>query len=373
MSRADEYRNRDTGEIVGEQKELERLRRQSIFYRHPYWEWSKENGEYLSAQRWIDLLGQLKDPVFPEWEAGQEIEHEDLVDFIDRWVDNVAEQDKVEAGDRAREFLLGKPVNKTFDHSYCFVHENGSLVPVQTKAQSMWKDKKLVALFSETRSLGQIRGREAEAISNNKDAIKAQSAVLEKLSSALSAAKTWWPLLLAGTVLFNDGLALLIEQAQRTYRLVVQPIQTARLQVRNNLLPEWVTQEDISKAQQTVRPFGQWGEVTLWIYDPGEYPTRYAPLVKASPEEIIRFGEGTSAYDTGADKQVQEMTRNHISGQAFELPSVYLYSLPFTVEREDGRPQTFFVEIVASPNSDRARVQTEMNKLKQKLAELFEP
>ena len=325
----------------------------------PYWEWDIEQGEFVTKDLWQNLTGHDTFAVFPSIKKGTSPSHDQLVELIDRWALIIYEPDRIEACDRAREFLLGSPENKTFKLAYRIETADKSIVTVESTAMTLWKDKKLVSIFCETRDLTEYATLPlaAAAIAHNSDKIKSFDAKLEPLTQNLDAVLkmlksiSGFSPLIVGLILFaGDGFVLAVNQFHRVRDAIFNPVQTAitSRSFDEGLLPIWFTPETLPNALAELEPLGRFGVATLYAYDPGNYPAQYTPLLEATAAEKVLFAEGTSPYLTSDSPEVSERTRQHLSGQVYLGALDGVFSIPFKVIRSDGREQTFFVQVESS-------------------------
>lgn len=375
---ASQYRERSTADIVKEQRELERLRRVAMMHGAAWWEFHGLDYKFAVSDSWKALTGyELKD-IFPTGLSPDTNPVEPKLDnLIDKFCSLVVQSDRQEFKTKAADFLLWSQESQVFDSGFTMRRKDGTEITVWAVAHSVWEDGKLQSLFCQLRDIQRLISPvgSAVAISKTSDKLTEVSGKVKNLSAWTSSVKTWWPLILIGAVTFVDGVELLVTQTVRLISVVTAPIISARNPMlgTTSLLPRKITSAELDEALSEMKPAGKFGTVTLAAYGPGVLPGQYQPIIQTSNRQDLLFDQGTRPISLSKNKLVAEMADAHLSDRAFvpELPEGYLYSEPFTITREDGQPQTFFVEIEADDADSAAEIQREVVRLTGIIEEIF--
>ena len=392
MKSADDYRNRPSAEILQEQKELAKLRHATLLKGNAWWAWSAETHAFTVAPAWEKLTGYKADEIFPQ-ELSPYVKIEDLLDnFIDRWLEIVADPDRVKAKKAAENFLLFKSKSSVFDLSYLLKTADGKEKLVLSEGRSVWENGRLIEIFITIRDIDKYRTVEeaSKAIARNENIaaanaaeikqVKADSITFQTIKNNAGLISTWGTIALAFLVTFNDLAEQVKSELARSWAIWRSPAVPAEVPP-SRLLPAWLGADDIKKAEEVLISLAPSNikAIRLVAYSPGHYPALWQVLAE------ITYGDFEPVFDWGLHRitDIPEPARakadNHVSSQSFSYTSplneLYKESSPFSIELPNGSVQIFYVEIVTSQIDSSAIEETKSATLSAAadVAAIFEP
>ena len=377
---ADQYRERPTEEITREQKELERLRRQVILRGGAWWEFRQDAYVFGVSEEWTELTGYVAEDIFPlDLDPVTNPVEPKLDNLIDKFCAMVDAPDRAQFKVYASDFLLWTQKSKVFDSGFRLVAKDKKPIAVWAVAHSVWEGGRLQSLFCQIRSLEGLMQPlpSAVAIARNTDDLQITSGSLKNILGHLSKLKIWLPLAVVGAAGFNDALALGIKEVTRFIEIISMPIRSAKTPrtLGEDTLPEKVTAETLAEAREAMKDYARLGVVTLSVYDRGQFPAKFRPIIQATSRQDVLFGGDASPISTSVSAQIANMTDTHMIPKDYELltPESYIFSIPIQVTRLDGTIQTFFIEVESMSKDDgrRNEIRSEVSELSAIIKEIL--
>jgi len=369
QSFADQYREKDSGEIESDQRQLARYKAEHL--QTAWWEWSAGSHQFCVSEEWENTTGYKAGDVFPV-KLSRSMPIEPMLDDLIRAWTSYAHPDDAQTVEQAlNQFLRYNATDNKLDIAYRFRRPEGKYIFIRTKGQSKWKGDRLQSVFCYTSDLTGVMGQieAATALKKQDKRIKAAEssvAKLEKVSKFLTAA---FPIVSAVLVAVNTEIPGWIEQGKRFISLVSNPALTdsSAEGLDENAVFSQLSESDVSQVKLLIEAFAPYAEsVQLASYSPlylvSPYPAKYKVLISAAqdPQNLpIETDEPISILESSF---ITNRTKAHTSGQAFSGSptgdvSKQNYSVGFSVPVR-GVYQLFYVELVDA-KSDTAELRSQ--------------
>jgi hypothetical protein len=359
MTSAQHYRERNSGEIIAEQQELEKLKRISLIDNCAWWEWDSETYRFNVSKEWEVLTGYSADKVFPQ-DLSPEISIESRLESLcNRWLDFVAESDRAESEKLIKDFLLLNNKSSFFEHGYHLKMANGTTRMVFTTARSVWTNGRLISLFAQTRDIERwmTPSTSAVEIAKNTESTKRTQAQLAKFiqetSGLIPYLKTQGP----GIVAFVLSMFALIASNIIPFRRELYKIKhawDAPLTIDESMARspdlsffERLDDQTVEQAGLLLADYGLYGKsIRLAFYDHPVTPDRFQYLIQASKDPK----DSASPYPQNISISVPISRRfdEHTGGQPSWIEDGFIskHSVAFTITADDLSQQLFFVEVM---------------------------
>ena len=366
MNNADFYRERPTGEILKEQKELEKLRQYARQHGEAWWEWDGDNHCFNVSEKWEELTGYEAAELFPS-KLSKRTEIEDLLPhYIERWLKFVEPGYQEEAKKKAYDFLIDNATDNYFDYSYLFRFKDGEYRFILTTARSVWEDERLSKLFVQTRKLNVKPESLAVQAVRNKEAIEQTQEELTKATNAIAKTKKianavgtkvkgWVPIVLAAVIAFGEsgGWGLLKSMKDNISFVFAPPnVEQSQDLAGDEFDLDFLTDKTLFDLKQIIQRYAVDGEqIKLGVYTPGIAPEKF--------RRIFQYDAGRSGPLMDVPTSVSEngfiaaRTENHLNREKYS-PTGGPYSVPLLIERDSRRWQVFFVESTSEEDAAAA-------------------
>ena len=365
---ADWLRDRDSGELLDEQKQLEQLKRITLLEQRAWWEWDAEACRFNVSGEWEKLTGYKADEVFPS-DINPNVGIESMLGRLcDRWLSFVSEEDKPRAKEQIENFILFNNSDNSFEHGYHFRMANGSYRLLLTTARSVWRDGRLINLFAQTRDIEQwtLPGASATAIVKNSEAVKRTenqiSEIIKQTSGMAPFIKTVVPGLIGIALSTITAIsANIIPIRRELYKLTQNwhaplTVEEAMSNTAESLFFEKLDDETIALAASLLTEYGFYGEsIRLAAYDDPTVPKQIQYLLQASKEPVYSASQLPKSISSSTD--ISRRAEDHVSGQTnwIEDGVTSRFSVAFSVTTDSLEQQLFVIEIFNSETVPEAK------------------
>ena len=356
---AQHYRERNSGEILEEQRELQRLKRITLLENGAWWEWNAETHSFNVSGEWERLTGYRADQVFP-MNINPSVGIESMLERLcAKWLSFVAESDKPEAKEKIENFLLFNNDDNSFEHGYRLRLSDGSYRLVLTTARSVWEDGRLIELFAQTRDIEKWYGSNGSvvAIAKNAEAVKHTqiqlTELIEKTSGVIPYLKTQAPGFIAFCLSMFALIATNIIPFRRELYKIRQNWQTpltideSMTRTAESLFFEKLDDSTVQQVGVLLSEYSFYGEsIRLAAYDNMSKPNQVQYLLQASKDP--RDSASQFSQHVSSSPSISRRAQDHQSGQPNLTDDglISKYSVAFTVVTDDLSTQLFFVEIM---------------------------
>jgi hypothetical protein len=360
MSEADKYRDRPTEEIMGERKELEQLRYQSLRDQTASWYWSRDEYAFIVNEHWQTLTGYDPKEWFPQ-NLSRSVPIEHLLDnLIDKWINAVFEEDRAEVKEAVEKFLLFNHSDQALEKAYRIICGDGTRKAILTTARSIWRNGRLMHLFVQSRDISNISkpldqaiaiSKNADAIASNQthlDSLEANAETLKRLALIIAALI---PILSSLVIAFNGLLQDTAKAIKTTLSLWNKPPSVIEAPLDDETFRlgslDQQSMDAIAEIMKQKTPIAD--RLKLSVYEPGPAPSRYRLLILAQQGAVDSNYYYSVPRATGGSSRESMRTQQHMSNQPAEITEArsgnafYQFSTPLQIERRDGTLQTFFV------------------------------
>jgi hypothetical protein len=355
---ANQYRERNSGEILAEQQELERLKRITLIEGGAWWEWDGDSHSFRVSKRWEEMTGYDADQVFPT-NLSPNVAIESMLDMLcDRWLSFVADVDKPLAKKHIQDFLLFNNASNSFEHGYHLRLADGSYRLVLTTARSVWRDGRLVNLFAQTRDIEKWTSPPPSSttvneIVKNTPAVKQVQrqikCLIEQSSGLVPLLKFIAPLVLSTIAVISANIIPFRRELYNLRQNWRAPliIDEAKTRTSSALHFEQLPTETAQQVAALLSEYGFYGEsIRLAVYDDLMNPSQMQYLVQASKDP----NDSASQFPQSVSASIALSIRaeGHGGGQPNLIDDgiVSKYSVAFTVPDGGTKGRLFFVEIM---------------------------
>lgn len=249
-----------------------------------WWSYEAQDHAFTVSPAWEQLTGYDASDYFPELNSAIPVEQ--LLDnFVDRWVELVADSDKAKAKRAAERFLLEGLGDSVFKLDYLLKCADGTEKLVLSQGVSKWDGGRLQSIFVTVQDIDHLRDRNgaAAAIAETQQQVNKAQAALDSLKANLGTISTISALGLAALVSFNNFLEGAIKELRRTWSMIGVDITTSEIDADLFELDPKV--RDAAERKIILAAPPGISVIKVVAYSVGQFPSEFQPIVEVNYDQ----------------------------------------------------------------------------------------